>query len=184
MISAIRAVKVFEPLCDADCAELVRFMRIRQYQAGATIFKRGEPGDSMLVVAEGALSVVMPGPRRKNIEVARVGVGEVVGDTSCIDPTPRCATILAATRTTAYELGRRELTNMRKRAPGLAIALMGALVRSVALRLRRVDERIDRELAGHLAARLPELRDTARSEAGSTGASAWTALLARLRGSA
>jgi CRP-like cAMP-binding protein len=184
MISAIRAVKAFEPLSDTDCAELVRFMRIRQYQAGATIFKRGEPGDSMLVVADGALSVVMAGPRRRNIEVARLGVGEVLGETSCIDPAPRCATILAATRTTAYELGRKEMTSIRKRAPGLAIALVGAVVRSVALRLRRVDERIDRELAGHLAARLPELRQAASLQAGPTGPGAWTALLARLRGSA
>jgi CRP/FNR family transcriptional regulator, cyclic AMP receptor protein len=184
MISAIRAVKVLKPLSDTDCAELVRFMRVRQYETGALIFERGKPGDTMLVVADGALSVVMQGPRRRNIEVARVGVGEVVGDTSCIDPAPRCTTILAATRATAYELGRKELTRMRKRDPGLAIALVGAIVHSVALRLRRVDERIDRELAGHLAARLPELRQTASPQVGPTGPGTWTALLARLRGSA
>lgn len=197
MISAVRAVKVFESLSDIDCAELVRFMRIRQYEAGATIFERGKPGDSMLVVAEGALSVVMPGPRRRNIEVARVGVGEVVGETSCIEPAPRSATILAATRTTAYEFGRKELTRMQHLAPGVAAALMGAVIRSVTLRLRRVDERIERELAGHLAARLPELRQTAipsartRSRRAATGSatrpigpSTWTAMLARLRGSA
>jgi CRP-like cAMP-binding protein len=141
----------------------------------------------------------MPGPRRRNIEVARVGAGEVVGETSCIEPAPRSATILAAVRTTAYELGREELTKMRRRAPRVAAAFVDAVVRSVTLRLRRVDERIERELAGHLAARLPELRQTAansarplsfraRSLAGSatrlTGPSAWTLLLGRLRGSA
>jgi CRP-like cAMP-binding protein len=199
MSSAIRAVKVFESLSDTDCAELVRFMRIRQYEAGATIFERGQPGDTMLVVADGALSVVMPGPgpRRRNIEVARIGVGEVVGETSCIEPAPRSATILAATRTTAYEFGRKELTRMRRLAPGVAAALVGAVIQSVTLRLRRVDERIERELAGHLAARLPELRQTASASArtrsrraptgsvtGPTGPGAWTAMLARLRGSA
>jgi CRP-like cAMP-binding protein len=199
MNSVIRTVKVFESLSDEDCAELLRFMRIRQYEAGALVSERGKPGDTMLVVADGALSVVMPGPRRRNIEVARVGVGEVVGETSCIEPAPRSATILAAVRTTAYELGRQELTRMRHRAPRVATALVGAVVRSVILRLRRVDERIERELAGHLAARLPELRQTAGKSArnlsfrtpsppgaatGSTGPSAWTALLGRLRGSA
>ena len=173
MNSVIRTVKVFESLSDEDCAELLRFMRIRQYEAGALVFERGKPGDTMLVVADGALSVVMPAPRS--------------------------ATILAAVRTTAYELGRQELTRMRHRAPRVATALVGAVVRSVILRLRRVDERIERELAGHLAARLPELRQTAGKSArnlsfrtpsppgaatGSTGPSAWTALLGRLRGSA
>jgi CRP-like cAMP-binding protein len=198
MSSAIRAVKVFESLSDMDCAELVRFMRIRQYEAGAMIFERGKLGDTMLVVAEGALSVVMPGPRRRNIEVARVGVGEVVGETSCIEPAPRSATILAAMRTAAYEFGPKELTRMRRLAPGVAAALVGAVIRSVTLRLRRVDERIERELAGHLAARLPELRQTigthgrisgrtsSRHAATSAacGPGTWTAMLTRLRGSA
>jgi hypothetical protein len=69
------------------------------------------------------------------------------------------------------------------------------VIRSVTLRLRRVDERIERELAGHLAARLPELRQTAGRIPGRTssrraatgavcGPSTWTAMLARLRGSA
>jgi CRP-like cAMP-binding protein len=209
MSSVIRAVKVFESLSDVDCAELARFMRIRQYPPGAIVFERGKPGDTMLVVADGRLSVVMPGPRRRNIEVARVSVGEVVGETSCIDPAPRSATMVAALPTTTYELGRKELARMRQEVPGLATKLVGAVIRSVTLRLRRVDERIERELAGHLAARLPELRQTGRSSLRgasrrassprpsyrripslsgsavvSTGPATWTALLARLRGSA
>jgi CRP-like cAMP-binding protein len=194
MRSVIRAVKVFESLSDAECADLVRFMRIRQYEAGTTICECGKPGDSMLVVAEGALSVVMPGPRRGNIEVARVGVAEVVGEMSCIVPAPRCATMLAATRTTAYEFGRKELATMRQQAPEVASAVVSAVIRSVALRLRRVDERIERELAGHLAARLPEMRQAVglstrkpsrrNSAPEPTGPDAWTALLTRLRGNA
>jgi len=98
MTSVIRAVKVFESLSDAECAELVRFMRIRQYQAGATIFERGKPGDSMLVIAEGALSVVMPGPRHGNIEVA--GSASPKWSARCrASSYPRCATMLAAVRT-------------------------------------------------------------------------------------
>jgi CRP-like cAMP-binding protein len=197
MGSVIRAVKVFETLSDAECDELVRFMRIRQYEAGATIFECGKSGDSMLVIAEGALSVVMQGPRRGNIEVARIGVAEVVGEMSCIVPAPRCATMLAATRITAYEFGRKELATMRQQAPEVASAVVSAVIRSVALRLRRVDERIERELAGHLAARFPEMRqavgfstrkpsrrDAARSAPKPTGPDAWTALLTRLRGNA
>jgi hypothetical protein len=97
-------------------------------------------------------------------------------------------------RTTAYEFGRKELTSMRHLAPAVATALVGAVVRSVTLRLRRVDERIERELAGHLAARLPELRQTtgtsartpspAESVTWPTGPGTWAALLGRLRGSA
>jgi CRP-like cAMP-binding protein len=110
MNHVIRAVKLFQTLSDTDCCELLRFMRIRQYESGVTVFERGRPGDSMLVLMDGELSVLLPAPRRGNIEVARVGAGEVVGEMSCIDPCPRNATLVAARRTVAYEFSRQELT--------------------------------------------------------------------------
>jgi CRP/FNR family cyclic AMP-dependent transcriptional regulator len=190
MNRVIRAVKIFKSLSDMECGELGRFMRIQQYESGVLVFERGKLGDTMVVVADGALSVMMPGPRRRNIEVARVGVGEAVGEMSCIDPAPRSATLVAALRTTAYEFGRKDLIRMRELAPDLATALVDAIIRSVTLRLRRVDERIERELAGHLAARLPELRQNAvtpeTADPGTEPATpnAWNVLLTRLRGSA
>jgi CRP-like cAMP-binding protein len=177
----IRAVKLFQTLSDADCCELMRFMRIRQYESGVTVFERGKPGDSMLVLMDGALAVMLPAPRRGNIEVARVSSGEVIGEMACIDPCPRNATLVAVHRTVAYELSRRDLTRMREVAPELAHSLVTAIIRSVAQRLQRIDDRIERELAGHLAARLPELR---KGGAAPEGQGAWDHLLGRLRGNA
>jgi CRP-like cAMP-binding protein len=190
MNSVIRNVKVFESLSDADCADLVRFMRMRQYESGKTVFERGNPGATMLVVAKGALSIVMPGPNRREIEVARVGPGEVVGEMSCIDPAPRSATVIAALPTTVYEFGRDELVSMRRLAPGVAAALVGAVIRDVTARLRRVDERIERELAGHLGPRPTRPTQTAERPEGPPSAAlgpestVWKAFMARLRGSA
>jgi CRP-like cAMP-binding protein len=179
MNNVIRAVKLFQTLSDTDCCELLRFMRIRQYESGVTVFERGRPGNSMLVVMDGELSVMLPAPRHGNVEVARVGAGEVVGEMSCIDPCPRSATLVAARRTVAYEFSRQDLTRMRDLAPDLAHALVGAILRSVTQRLQRIEDRIERELAGHLAARLPEMR-----KAGAAGHGAWDNLMGRLRGNA
>lgn len=181
MNHVIRAVKLFQTLSDTDCCELLRFMRIRQFESGVTVFERGKPGDSMLVVMDGGLSVMLPAPRRGNIEVARIGSGEVVGEMSCIDPCPRNATLVASRRTVAYEFSRQDLTRMRELAPDLAHALVGAILRSVTQRLQRIDDRIERELAGHLAARIPELH---KGTTASAGHGAWDSLLGRLRGSA
>jgi len=135
----------------------------------------------MLVLMDGELSVLLPAPHHGNIEVARVSPGEVVGEMSCIDPCPRNATLVAARRTVAYEFSRHDLTRMREMAPDLAHALVGAITRSVAQRLQRIDDRIERELAGHLACRLPELR---KGGSASMGHGAWDSLMGRLRGSA
>jgi CRP/FNR family transcriptional regulator, cyclic AMP receptor protein len=195
MNDVLRSVKIFGCLSDAECEDLVRFMRLRRFEAGQTVLERGKPGDTMLVVAEGALSVVMPGPDRRNVEVARVAVGEVVGEMSCIDPAPRSATVVAAVPTTVYEFGRQELLGMQRLAPGVAAALVGAVIRDVTVRLRRVDERIERELAGHLGKPVPARRpqppdrpERSSPPLGSAGlgpeSTVWKAFLARLRGSA
>jgi CRP-like cAMP-binding protein len=181
MNHVIRAVKLFQTLSDTDCCELLRFMRIRQYESGVTVFERGKTGDSMLVLMDGELSVMLPAPRHGNIEVARVSPGEVVGEMSCLDPCPRSATLVAARRTVAYEFSRHDLTRMREVAPDLAHGLVGAIIRSVTQRLQRIDDRIERELAGHLASRLPEMR---KGGVRAAGHGAWDSLMGRLRGNA
>jgi len=181
MNHVIRKVKLFQTLSDTDCCDLLRFMRIRQYKSGVTVFQRGQRGDSMLVVMDGNLSVMLPKPRHGNIEVARVGSGGVVGEMFCIVPAPRSATLVAVRRTVAYELSRKDLDRMRELAPNLAQALVGAIIQNVAQRLQRLDDRIERELAGHLAARMPELRHGASPP---LAAGAWASLLGRLRGNA
>jgi hypothetical protein len=68
---------------------------------------------------------------------------------------------------------------MREVAPDLAHGLVGAILRSVTQRLQRIDDRIERDLAGHLAARLPEMRKGTPA-----GQGAWDIMMGRMRGHA
>jgi len=62
------------------------------YGAGETIVRQGEPGQSMFVVATGAVSVVIEPARN---EVARIHAGGYFGEMSLLTGEPRTATVLA-----------------------------------------------------------------------------------------
>jgi len=178
MTYPLRNVRLFESFSDAERADLVRFMREKKYTSGETVCAYGEYGSTMLVVTQGALSVVL-GKDDQAHEIARLAEGSVFGEMFCIDPAPRPVTLLACEPTTVLELGREDLTRMRQHAPHSAAALVGAVLLDVLKRLRKVDDRIDRELRGECTW---ENRITPASRANLPGS--WEHCFASLRGSA
>jgi CRP-like cAMP-binding protein len=170
---------LFDSLSERERAEIVHFMHERRYETGDTLCSRGEQGNTMIVVLQGALSAVIPGSDDLQHEIARLGKDGVFGEMFCIDPAPRPATVVATEATTVLELGRDDLTKMRQQAPRAAAALVNAVFHSVLRRLRDVENRIERDLRDGLA----EESDDAHAEQSSVP-DPWEQCFARLRGSA
>jgi len=177
MANLLRNVRLFETLSEGDRAELVHFMHEKRFASGETVCTRGQHGNTMLVVLQGALSAVVPAKNNVQAEVARLSSGSVLGEMFCIDPAPRPATVVANENTTVLEIGREDLIKMRQQAPRVAAALVSAVFHEVVRRLRSVDERVDREIR---AEGDPDDHDGSRSR-GAMGP--WEASFARLRGS-
>jgi CRP-like cAMP-binding protein len=72
------------------------------YGSGETIVRQGEEGQSMFVVASGAVSVVLE-PARE--EVARIQRGGYFGEMSLLTGEPRSATVLAVGDVVVVEIG-------------------------------------------------------------------------------
>jgi len=82
-----------------------------------------------------------------DVEIARVGSGELVGEMACIDPAPRSATLVALSPAVVAELSRDALHAMRAGAPALSALVVGAVIREVTRRLRDIEARVDREVS-------------------------------------
>jgi CRP-like cAMP-binding protein len=181
MTYLLRDTRLFETLTERDLADLVHFMHERRFASGETLCTRGEHGNTMIVVVQGALSAVVPGSDNTPREIARLGQGGVLGEMFCIDPAPRPATVVASEETTVLELGREDLVKMRQQAPRAAAALVSAVFHNVLKRLRNVDDRIERDLRAEPSASPDDgVTRTARAEMPDP----WEACFARLRGSA
>jgi len=147
MIHSLRQVRLFDAMSESERSGLAPFMRERTFANSETVCLRGHPGDTMFIILQGAFSVVVQGKANETLEIARVESGEVLGEMFCIDPAPRPATVLASGPTKVLEMGREDLARMRREAPRSAAALVTAVFREIVRRLRRVDDRVERELA-------------------------------------
>ena len=147
MTHLLQNVRLFEAFSATERADLAHFMHEKRFEAGATVCTRGQHGNTMFIVQQGALAAVVPGKDCPKHEVATFEPGAVIGEMFCIDPAPRPATIVAREATVLLELSRDDLIKMRQETPRAAAALVAAVFHEVLRRLRSVDTRIDRELS-------------------------------------
>ena len=100
------------------------------FPAGAVIFKEGEPGDTMYVVKDGAIDVLI---RDKLIDT--VEPGEIVGEMAIIDSGPRSATAVARTPCQLVPIDQKRFFYLVQGTPYFAIQVMQIM----ANRLRRTN---------------------------------------------
>jgi CRP/FNR family cyclic AMP-dependent transcriptional regulator len=101
---------------------------MQEFQAGATIFAEGTPGDVMYVVLEGEVEV-----RVGSAVVAVVGPGEIVGEMALIDAHARSATTVARSACRLALVNEQRFLYMVQETPFFALHVM----RVLADRLRR-----------------------------------------------
>jgi CRP/FNR family transcriptional regulator, cyclic AMP receptor protein len=98
---------------------------------GQLLTRQGEPGDELILIADGTASVKVNG-----MEVARKRSGDVIGEMCLIDGRPRSATVTAETSMTLLVINRRAFNKLLDDIPGLARKLLVEL----SSRLRDADD--------------------------------------------
>jgi CRP-like cAMP-binding protein len=109
--------------------------RLRSYRPGTVIFGEGEPGDSMHVVVEGQVRIVVSSGGGEEATVAVVGPGDCFGEQSLLDGLPRSAAAVASTAVKTFSVTRDTFVEWLGERPGAGLAIMETL----SLRLRRTD---------------------------------------------
>lgn len=128
-VPALTRNPLFEGLEPDDLEELTWLMRPRRFGPGDVICEAGTAGDSLFVVSEGLARVLVAEPDGGQSAVARLRRGDVIGEMSLLTGEPRSATVVAATRTTALELGRNEFATLVSRHPHVLLNLSRILSR-------------------------------------------------------
>jgi CRP/FNR family transcriptional regulator, cyclic AMP receptor protein len=86
-----KVLYIFGLLADADIDWMARVGVRRRMKDGEILIEQGKAIDSIILLLEGQLSVVV-----KDVGiVARLGVGEIVGEMSMVDSAPPSATVAA-----------------------------------------------------------------------------------------
>ncbi|MEX0783428.1 MAG: Crp/Fnr family transcriptional regulator [Dehalococcoidia bacterium] len=134
----IRNVPLLARLASEDVRSLAQRGRVRNYGSGSVLFHYGDAGDSLHVVVEGRIRVVVVSPTGEEATVAYVGPGDCFGEFSVFDGRPRSATGIAAEKTKTFVVTRDSFVEWLSERPQAALALL----ESMSLRLRRADENL------------------------------------------
>ena len=134
----LRKSFIFDALDEREKEELAKFSFVKTYKAGETIFLAGDEGQSMYTIAEGIVRVSIVTPNAKEVTLAELSKGDVLGEIAALDGRQRSASAKAASKCTLIVLGRREVLAAMTSNPTFATKLVDLLC----LRIRRSDERM------------------------------------------
>ncbi|MGE5379510.1 MAG: mechanosensitive ion channel family protein [Methylocystaceae bacterium] len=115
-LALLRQIDTLEQL-EVEYLEMIASKMMLYYiNKGETLFREGEPGDSLYIVVVGVLKVIV---NKDNIEhtIAQITPGQFFGEMSMLTSEPRTATIRAATDVIAYEIHRDHLNEVFKKKP-------------------------------------------------------------------
>lgn len=99
-----------------------------EVKQGEAVFKEGEHGDCMYVIAEGQVQIIKEGPKEP-VVLATLHPGSFFGEMAIVDCTERTATALAATDVTVMPVRSSELVTMMQHRPELGAKMIRTLVR-------------------------------------------------------
>lgn len=146
-------------LTATDLAALRELGAHRTLPAGSTLFLEGDAPYDLVIVESGEVKLVTTAPNGQETLLDVLGAGEVLGELSAIDGSPRSATAVALTRIELTSIPvDRFLTYLREH-PSSTVALLAVVVRRLRLSNRRASEYATSDALGRVCARLDELAD-------------------------
>ena len=154
-------------LSGLDATDLDRFgelTRDKSYPKGSVILFEDDPGDSLFIVREGRVKVVLIGEDGREVILGVLGVGEHFGELALIDDQPRSAHVIAMEDAALVVLRREDFRRHVEANPKIAWALLTAISR----RLRRADDKIGGlvllDVPGRIARLILDLAEESGSE--------------------
>jgi len=124
---------------DEARARLAAIARPMRYAEGAMLFRRGDPGEGMVLVTDGVVRLSLVSAAGKELTLGLIGAGEPVGEIALVDGGPRSADASALTPVAALMLRHTEADTIIAAHPAMARALL----RTLAARLRRTTDQVE-----------------------------------------
>jgi len=130
-------VEVFEPFGPTEKRRICRNLGRRHLEPERVVMRQGDVGDSLFIVAEGALLVEMEMEDGKVIEVGRLGAGDFFGEGALLTGEPRGATVTTMTPSLVLEIAKADIEPIILEYPEIIDDLSKILTRRTLENLRK-----------------------------------------------
>jgi len=133
--SLLAEVPLFQALDPTERATLASAMHMREFPAGTRIFRRGDPGEALYVIAQGTVEISVDTTTGTRVLLGQLGQGDFFGELSLLDGRERTADAVASEPTRTVSIDRAALESLFQKHPGAALDVLGVIGR----RLREAD---------------------------------------------
>src|SRR5918998_6640214 len=164
-VDALRSCPLFEHADESVLRSIANGLRRRRFRRNEVIFHQGDPGDSLHIVGNGAVKIVLPSAEGEEAIIATLREGDFFGELSLLDGAPRSATAAAVEPSETLVLPRSAFMQLLDGDPGLRNALLAGLTRELRRLTGHVEELHFLDLAGRLAMRVTRLATEAQPDA-------------------
>ncbi len=134
--------KLFECLTDAELAMLSETVEARQFDTGEVIFREGDIGDGIYVVAEGTVLISALLNKETRCDLSKLVTGDFFGEMAVIDSGPRSATASVILPTTVYFIKRDTILKLLEKSPAFSLSL----IKQVTGRIREFNHKYVEEI--------------------------------------
>ncbi|SRR6266480_3477361 len=139
--------------------QLCRYAKHSTLKRGATIFSKGDPGNSLFAVMSGTVKISVSSPDGRSAIFNLIGPGEIFGDIALLDGLARTADATANTNCEVFVIDRREFIPFVRSQPALAMKFIELLCARLRSTSDQVEQIILQNLPGRLASALIRLSE-------------------------
>jgi CRP-like cAMP-binding protein len=155
--TAIERDSLFRGLPTATIKRVATLAVRHVHEAGAVIFMRGDPGDSLCGIVTGRVRISTSRAAGKEVFLNLLGPGETFGEIALLDGKPRTATATATTRTELTVIRRDPFLSLLRAEPQLAAHLIQLLCQRVRWTAELTEDSALLSVPARLAKRLVSL---------------------------
>lgn len=151
--AALAKSNLFKGLSPEGRGRLVGAGLMVSLDRGGQLCAKGEKGDSLFVVLEGEIEVRATTEGGRDVRIAALGAGSVIGEMAVLDGEPRSADMGAMRRSRLLKIGRDVVIDTLKSEPAVLLDIIVEMSR----RLRATDAKLEDEALLDLGGKLARL---------------------------
>jgi len=129
-------VTIFQHLEPAALERLSARLKVITFPKDGVIVSQSDPGDSMFIIDQGRVKVVLYGDSGREVILSIFRSGDFFGEMSLLDGQPRSANVIALEDARLLVLSREDFVQHLHEAPSTALSILAEM----SARLRRADE--------------------------------------------
>jgi len=140
-IAILKQMGLFRDLDSLELIQVSKLVKHRKYEKDEVVLKEGDHGASLFVVKSGQFRAYV-GQEESEKDLAVFKSADSFGELALIDHAPRSATVRAMTRGDLLEFDAAALESLMNHSLDLKLKLLSNLVRDLAAKLRRTNDRL------------------------------------------